>query len=204
MRDGTRGEQGATWTHPRQQFRLLCARACVPLLRREARLNRRARAVGAVAEKKLASLHRHLRDTLLLRALGDTAVSRPTVPVACAREETVREIGEPRSAVSEHACRERRRVGGRSRGGGGGGWGECLRDTHVSHASRFALNFSRRFVSKVLFPPFPRRKDAHSCCRRGLVHSFLAVGRREVGVGEGRGGRRVNDTRREMDEGLTN
>ena len=158
MRDGTRGEQGATWTHPRQQFRLLCARACVPLLRREARLNRRARAVGAVAEKKLASLHRHLRDTLLLRALGDTAVSRPTVPVACAREETVREIGEPRSAVSEHACRERRRVGGRSRGGGGGGLGGVFeRHSRVPRLSVRA-EFLQTVREQSLVPPLPEEE----------------------------------------------
>jgi hypothetical protein len=82
------------WTHPRQQFRLLCTRACVLRhLRGEAWPNRRARAVGGAAEKELASLGRLLRGALL-RALGDPAISRPTVLFACAREEAVRKISE--------------------------------------------------------------------------------------------------------------
>jgi hypothetical protein len=75
-------------------------------------------------------------------------------------------------------------------------------NTHVSHASRSALNSSRRFVSSALFPDFTRKKELQSPLRPGFVYSFLAVGQREEGEGEG-GGPRVSDTRQDVDEGLT-
>jgi hypothetical protein len=82
--------------------------------------------------------------------------------------------------------------------------GKHSRDTHVFHASRSALNSSRRFVSSALFPDFTRKKESQSPLRPGFVYSFLAVGRREEGEGEGEGGGpRVSDTRQDMDEGLT-
>jgi hypothetical protein len=97
-----RGEQEGTWTHPCQQFCLLCTRARVLRpLRGEARPNRQARAVGGVAEKELTSLRRLLHGTLLLRALGDAAISRPTVLFACTREEAVGKISEQSRAVSK-------------------------------------------------------------------------------------------------------
>jgi hypothetical protein len=111
MKRGARGP--GTWTHPCQQFRLLCTRARVLRpLRGDAQPNRRARAVGGAAEKELASLRRLLHGTLLLRALGDAAISRPMVLFACAREEAVGKISERSRAVSKRTRPKRCRVRG--------------------------------------------------------------------------------------------
>ena len=86
-----RREKAGTWTHPRHQRvdLCLCARVFRPP-RGEARPNRRARVVGSAAEKALASRYRLLHGAfLLLRALRDSVVLRPTVPFACTREEAV-------------------------------------------------------------------------------------------------------------------